>query len=106
MSAYYSTKINSSVYVVKDNLLEKSNDEETSQTKQVGIIFTRKNRYFIYSVFILTTLIINIDNGAFTASITNLKNDKSFATEVNYFIIGCIGSISFLGNIIGNYRIL
>jgi len=101
MSGNYSTKISTSVYVLKENALNKSNDND-SLTKQVGIIFSRKNRYFIFSFFLLITIIINIDNGCITASIPNLREDKSFDEGISFFSVGLIGSMSFLGNIMGN----
>ncbi len=89
----YSTKLSTSVYVLKE--------KEEYNPKQVGIIFTRRNRYCIFAFFLLIVVVINIDNGCIAASIEHFKNDSNFQSELTYFKIGVLGSISFLGNIIG-----
>jgi hypothetical protein len=97
----YATKINTSVYILKDNIGLKSEYGDISLTKQVGIIFTRQMRYLIFAFFLLVTIVINMDNGCITAAIPALRNNEDFLKSNNFLAVGLIGSISFMGNIIG-----
>jgi len=100
MEGNYSTKIQTPVYVLKNDVLNKT-DGDNQKAKQIGLIFSRSKRYSIFSFFVFITIIINLDNGYITAAIPNIQDDTSFEGGVSWLQIGLIGSVSFLGNIIG-----
>lgn len=95
MATTYSTKINTSVYIVKEGNV--NNDD--GLTRQVGLIFTRNKRYLIYIFILFASTILNMDNGFIPASVKQLRNE--FTDSINYLTIGLICSVSFLGNISG-----
>jgi len=65
--------------------------------KLVGTLFTRKMRYFIFILLVITNLIINMDHGTIPAATSEIKNDLN----INDDILGIFGSLVYLGNLLG-----
>jgi hypothetical protein len=78
--------------------------EEPKETQQKpldlvkkGIVFSRKFRYTIFFIILITNLIINMDHGTIPASTAEIKRDL----DIGDGSLGVFGSLVYLGNILG-----
>ena len=65
--------------------------------KQIGYVFSRNTRYFIFVLLIFINLIINMDHGTIPAATSEIKQDLNIDNDN----LGVLGSLVYLGNLLG-----
>jgi len=66
---------------------------------KIGVKFSRKIRYLIFFILVLTNLIMNMDHGTIPAATLEIKQDLKIDNDV----LGVFGSLVYLGNLIGKF---
>lgn len=70
--------------------------------RQIGVIFKRKTRYFIFIILVVTNLIINMDHGTIPAATSEIKLDLSIGDDT----LGIFGSLVYFGNLLGIFSFM
>jgi hypothetical protein len=87
--------------IKKDSDKEKENhiQKETSKisNKKQNLILSRNVRRFIFFIFLLISIMINMDHGTIPAATSEIKEYFKQGDDV----LGLFGSLVFLGNILG-----
>ena len=65
--------------------------------EELSVTLSRKARIFIFCLFLLLSIVVDLDNGIFSASVKTLQEDLG----MNNTQYGLFVSISFIGRIIG-----
>ena len=79
----------------EDNENEDSISEE--MLKEISVVLSRKTRIFIFCIFLVLSIVVDLDSGIFSASVKTLQADLGMSnTQYGLFV-----SISFIGRIIG-----
>ena len=76
----------------EDDLSEKDNLQ-----KSYNVILSRKIRIFIFILFLVLSVVVDLDNGIFNSSVNYLQKDL----DMNQTDYGIFVSVSFIGRIIG-----
>ena len=84
-----------------DNTDNNLNLEKFVDPKQIGVVFSRKIRSFIFILIIITNLIINMDHGTIPAATSEIKKDLN----IDDASLGVFGSLVFFGNLLGTFFI-
>ena len=84
----YDDMVKNKIDMYKDNYLD---------PKQIGVVFRRKTRYFIFVILVLTNLIVNMDHGTIPAATSEIKYDLN----INDDTLGIFGSLVYFGNLLG-----
>ena len=66
---------------------------------KIGVKFSRKIRYLIFFILVLTNLIMNMDHGTIPAATLEIKQDLKIDNDV----LGVFGALVYLGNLIGKF---
>ena len=82
----------------KDKEKENINEDLTENFQEnFSVILSRKVRIYIFILFLVLSLVVDLDNGIFSASVEKIKEDLCMdGKEYGIFV-----SISFIGRIIG-----
>jgi len=87
---------------LKEKIIANEESENGSQItkemmEELSFTLSRKARVFIFCLFLLLSIIVDLDNGIFSSSVKTLQADLGMNnTQYGLFI-----SISFIGRIIG-----
>jgi hypothetical protein len=65
--------------------------------KDKEYILSNKMRWFLFAVFIILQILMNVDHGTLPAAVVNIREDLHIKDDT----IGVFGSFVFLGNLIG-----
>ena len=82
-------------------IANEENENENNITKEMieelSVTLSRKTRIFIFCLFLVLSIVVDLDNGIFSASVKTLQSDLG----MNNTQYGLFVSISFIGRIIG-----
>ena len=67
------------------------------EPRQIGVVFKRRTRYFIFLILVVTNLIINMDHGTIPAATSEIKEDLKIDDDT----LGIFGSLVYFGNLLG-----
>lgn len=94
----------------KPNIVNYTSDIDAVKTKvdnefqdhclepiQIGVVFKRRTRYFIFLILVVTNLIINMDHGTIPAATSEIKEDLNIDDDT----LGIFGSLVYFGNLLG-----
>ena len=79
----------------KDTNSSLANSEKIHNPRKVAL--SKKSRYLLFSLLMITSLFVNIDHGAIPAATDNIKNDNNL-TDTQ---LGTLGSLVYLGTAAG-----
>lgn len=88
--AKYKKKIKSK----KNKQNKKSNFDDSKD-----VILSRGIRWFLFFLFIILQILMNVDHGTFPAATEEIRKDL----DIDDNILGIFGSLVFLGNLIGKF---
>ena len=84
-------------------LIEKAKDDEPLDNEELqenkSVILSRKIRIFIFCLFLILSVVADLDNGIFSASIKAFQKDLGLENDLAKY--GLFVSISFIGRIVG-----
>ena len=76
---------------------ENENSISEDMLKEISVVLSRKTRIFIFCLFLVLSIVVDLDSGIFSASVKTLQADLGMSnTQYGLFV-----SISFIGRIIG-----
>ena len=76
---------------------ENENSISEEMLKEISVVLSRKTRIFIFCLFLVLSIVVDLDSGIFSASVKTLQADLGMSnTQYGLFV-----SISFIGRIIG-----
>ena len=87
--------LNEKLFANEENEIESQITKE--MIEELSITLSRKTRIFIFCLFLVLSIVVDLDNGIFSASVKNLQADLG----MNNTQYGLFVSISFIGRIIG-----
>jgi len=74
-----------------------SNKKNNRKPKEKDFILLRSVRWFLFIIFILLQILMNVDHGTIPAATTEIRKDLKIDDDT----LGVFGSLVFLGNLIG-----
>ena len=88
---------------ISNNQINKDNNfvkivDDNSKINEIS----NKKIYFIYAIFFLINVVINMSNGTFSTLMNTIKKELDIKSDS---IIGFISSIFFLGQVLGIFII-
>ena len=82
-----------------ESIIKIENENQVLNANKIGVLLEKNTRYFIFTILVITNLIINMDHGTIPAATSEIKRDL----KVDDDTLGIFGSLVYLGNLIGKY---
>ena len=76
---------------------ENENSISEEMLKEISVVLSRKKRIFIFCLFLILSIVVDLDSGIFSASVKTLQADLGMSNTQNELFV----SIPFIGRIIG-----
>ena len=93
----YKRRFSNKSHVSKKSKITNTRKISISDEGGREIVLSRGVRWFLFVLFIILQLLMNVDHGTFPAATEEIRSDL----DIDDYILGIFGSLVFLGNLIG-----